>query len=181
MTTFSSSHYLAYFSVPRRERSTPCNHCATTSTSFLTRMFCSDNSFSFTLPWLLSRLFRNIDAYRISNRYIYMALWHIKPKFTVRCGPNVPFWILIFLQAFCFDAILHVLFHDTYETATCVCYKISSAESPSNPELLYKLLSICAVQSHTTPKPLFNLLYNMPIAVSLRTYWYRLDVLAQWR
>jgi len=119
---FSMSHYLEYFSVPMRERSTPCNHCATTSTSFLTRMFFSDNSFSFTLLGLLPRLFRNIDVYRISSCYIYMALWHIRPKFTVRCGSSVPFCIRIFLQAFCFDAILHVLFHYTYETATCVCY-----------------------------------------------------------
>jgi hypothetical protein len=84
----------------------------------LTRMFFNGNSSSFTLPWLIPRLFRNIDAYRISRCYIYMALWHIRPKFTVRCGSNDPFCIRIFLQAFCFDVILHVLFHYTYETAT---------------------------------------------------------------
>lgn len=65
--------YLAYFSVPMRERSTSFNHCATTSTSFLTRMFFSNNSFSSIL--LLSRLFRNISDYRINSCYINIALY----------------------------------------------------------------------------------------------------------
>jgi len=85
-------------------------------------MFFSDNSFSFTLPGLLSRLFRDIDTYRISSCYIHMALWHIRPKFTASCGSNVPVCSRTFLKAFCFDAILHARFHHTYETATCVCY-----------------------------------------------------------
>jgi hypothetical protein len=127
--------YLADFCVLTEARSTSRNHCATTATSLLTRIFFSDTSRSFTLPLFLHHLSRNIDV-EINNYYTFRyQLWPVRPKLILRNGSNVLSNIRVFLQIFDLDAISHAFSHPITKPQTCIQnmfqtqYSYSSADA----------------------------------------------------